>query len=391
MTKAINQKVQALAQSGIRHFFNVANEVPGVISLGVGEPDFDTPWVVRQAGIRAIQSGKTFYTANAGLLELREAISRYLSKHYQLTYDPKTEMMVTIGGSEAIDLACRTLIEPGDEVLVMDPSYVSYAPAIILAGGIPVPIKLDNHYDFVMQPEQLQAAITDKTKALVLNYPNNPTGAACTKEDLERLASIIEAHDLYVITDEIYAELWYREEAYCSIAALPNMKERTIYINGFAKAYAMTGWRIGYTCAPAWILEQMIKIHQYTILTAPTMSQYAGYVAINECDEEVYKMRDAYKERRDFLINRFRQMGLSCFKPAGAFYTFPDIREFNMTSEAFALKLLAEEKVAVVPGSAFGEAGEGFLRISYAYSIRELERAMDKMASFIGRLRQGQG
>lgn len=388
--KALNQTVKALQPSGIRKFFDLANSMEGVISLGVGEPDFDTPWTVRQAGIKAIQKGKTFYTANAGLLALRQGISRYLGEHFDLHYDPTAEIMVTIGGSEAIDLACRTLIEPGDEVICMDPSYVSYEPAIRLAGGVAVPVRLRVEDRFVMQAEQLEAAITPKTKAIILNYPNNPTGAACRKADLEALAKVIVAHDLYVITDEIYAELWYEAEPYCSIASLPGMRERTVYINGFAKAYAMTGWRLGYVCAPKAISEQMLKIHQFTILAAPTMSQYAGLIALEESYDDVLMMRDDYEKRRNFLLNRFREMGLSCFVPAGAFYTFPDIREFHLSSEAFAFRLLEEEKVAIVPGTAFGPGGEGYLRLSYAYSIRELERAMQKIEAFLRRLRQEQ-
>lgn len=388
--KALNQTVNALEPSGIRKFFDLANSMEGVISLGVGEPDFDTPWTVRQAGIKAIQKGKTFYTANAGLLALRQGISRYLGEHFDLHYDPAAEIMVTIGGSEAIDLACRTLIEPGDEVICMDPSYVSYEPAIRLAGGVAVPVRLRVEDRFVMQAEQLEAAITPKTKAVILNYPNNPTGAACRKADLEALAKVIVAHDLYVITDEIYAELWYEPEPYCSIASLPGMRERTVYINGFAKAYAMTGWRLGYVCAPQAISEQMLKIHQFTILAAPTMSQYAGLVALEESYDDVLMMRDDYEKRRNFLLNRFAEMGLSCFTPAGAFYTFPDIREFHLSSEAFAFRLLEEEKVAIVPGTAFGPGGEGYLRLSYAYSIRELERAMQKIEAFLRRLRKEQ-
>lgn len=387
MTKSLNQTVLDLAPSGIRRFFNVANEVPGVISLGVGEPDFDTPWTVRQAAIKSLRQGRTFYTANAGLIELRKEIAKYIDRHYGLHYDPEEEQIVTIGGSEAIDLACRVLINPGDEVIVMDPSYVSYLPSVQLAGGVPVPVRLKAEDKFVMQAEQLEAAITDKTKAIILNYPNNPTGAVCLREDIEALAQVIKDHDLYCITDEIYSEIWYADEPYTSIASIPGMKERTVYINGFAKAFSMTGWRLGYVCAPKEITEQMLKVHQYTIMAAPTTSQYAGITALKECDDEVADMRDDYLERRNFLMSRYREIGLPCFVPEGAFYTFPDIREFGMTSEEFALELLDREKVAVVPGSAFGESGDGFLRISYAYSIKELERAMDKIENFVKELR----
>ncbi|MDK6233354.1 aminotransferase class I/II-fold pyridoxal phosphate-dependent enzyme [Aerococcus sanguinicola] len=387
MTKSLNQTVLDMAPSGIRRFFNVANEVPGVISLGVGEPDFDTPWTVRQAAIKSLRQGRTFYTANAGLIELRKEIAKYIDRHYGLHYDPEEEQIVTIGGSEAIDLACRVLINPGDEVIVMDPSYVSYLPSVQLAGGVPVPVRLKAEDKFVMQAEQLEAAITDKTKAIILNYPNNPTGAVCLREDIEALAQVIKDHDLYCITDEIYSEIWYADEPYTSIASIPGMKERTVYINGFAKAFSMTGWRLGYVCAPKEITEQMLKVHQYTIMAAPTTSQYAGITALKECDDEVADMRDDYLERRNFLMSRYREMGLPCFVPEGAFYTFPDIREFGLTSEEFALELLDREKVAVVPGSAFGESGDGFLRISYAYSIKELERAMDKIENFVKELR----
>lgn len=387
MTKSLNQSVLDLAPSGIRRFFDIANEMDDVISLGVGEPDFPTPWNVRYETIYQLRHGRTFYTANAGLLSLRQSISDYLNRKYNLSYTAEDEILVTIGGSEAIDLACRAIINPGEEVICMDPSYVSYLPAISLAGGIAVPLTLRPEKDFVMQAEDLEAAITSKTKAIILNYPNNPTGAGCTAKDLEALADVIKAHDLYVITDEIYSEIWYDPTPYTSIAQFPGMKERTIYINGFAKAFAMTGWRLGYACGPEAVISQMLKIHQYTIMAAPTLSQHAGIVALEECDEEVAKMVEAYSERRQFLLTRFKDMGLPCFSPRGAFYTFPDIREFGMTSEEFALQLLETENVAVVPGSAFGQSGDGFLRISYAYSIDELAAAMEKIEHFIKGLR----
>lgn len=387
MTKSQNKTVIDMEPSGIRRFFDIANEIEGVISLGVGEPDFPTPWSIREEAIRAIRKSKTYYTANAGLIELRRAISKYVDRKYDLDYDPETEVIVTVGGSEAIDLACRGLINPGDEVLCMDPSYVSYTPSIELAGGIPVPVKLPSEHDFILQPENIEALITDKTKAIILNYPNNPTGAAATREELEKLADVIKKHDLYVLTDEIYSEIWYAKDKYTSIASFEGMKERTIYINGFAKAFSMTGWRIGYLCGPEVLVEQMLKIHQFTIMAAPTVSQYASVVALEDCDDDVEAMRKDYLKRRNFLLGRFRDMGLPCFVPRGAFYTFPDIREFDMTSEEFAIALLDAKKLAVVPGSAFGEGGEGFLRISYAYSIKELTIAMDKIEEFVTELR----
>lgn len=387
MTKALNRIVEQLPPSGIRRFFDIANEMEGVISLGVGEPDFLTPWNVRYEAIYQLRHGRTYYTANAGFLRLREAITAYLKRKYALHYQADNEILVTIGGSEAIDVACRTLLNSGDEVICMDPSYVSYVPLITLAGGVAVPLQLKAEHAFVMQPEDLEAKITPKTKAVILNYPNNPTGAGCTREELEVLAAVIKKHDLYLITDEIYAELWYGTEEYVSIAALAEMKERTIYINGFAKAFAMTGWRLGYACGPEHIISQMLKIHQYTIMAAPTLSQHAAITALNEGDESVEEMRQAYDERRRFLLARFKAMGLPCFSPKGAFYVFPDIRSFGLSSEAFAIELLKEERVAVVPGSAFGESGEGFLRLSYAYSIEELAVAIEKIERFIQKKR----
>ncbi len=387
MTKSQNQTVLDMKPSGIRRFFDIANEIEGVISLGVGEPDFSTPWPIREEAIRSLRRGKTYYTANAGLLELRKAIADYVADKYDLSYNPDNEIIVTVGGSEAIDLACRGLINPGDEVLCMDPSYVSYEPSVELAGGIAVPIKLPSDHDFILQPENIEAQITDNTKAIILNYPNNPTGAAASREELERLADVIKKHDLYVLTDEIYSEIWYAKDKYTSIASFEGMKERTIYINGFAKAFSMTGWRIGYLCGPEILVEQMLKVHQFTIMAAPTTSQYAAVVALRDCAHEVEAMRKDYLQRRNFLLGRFRDMGIPCFVPKGAFYTFPDIREFGMTSEEFALALLDAKKLAVVPGSAFGEGGEGFLRISYAYSIRELTIAMNKIEAFITELR----
>lgn len=386
MRNPLNQKVQAIKPSGIRRFFEIANEIPGVISLGVGEPDFDTPWVIREEGMYTLQKGFTFYTANAGLMELRQEISNYLYRKYNLSYSAKDEVLVTVGGSEAIDLALRAMLDPGDEVIVPEPSYVSYVPCVALADGVPVTIPLQEAHQFRLQPEELEAAITPKTKMVVLSYPNNPTGAIMNQEDLEAIAKVIIANDLYVISDEIYSELSYQEE-HISIASLPGMHERTIVINGFSKAFAMTGWRLGYAAGPKVILEEMTKIHQFAIMAAPTSSQYAGIAALRDCDREVQEMRESYNQRRRYLMNALKELNLPCFEPYGAFYVFPNISEFGMTSEEFATQLVLEEKVAVVPGSAFGDSGEGFIRISYAYSIEELREAFLRVGHFIERLR----
>lgn len=386
MRNPLNQKVQAIKPSGIRRFFEIANEIPGVISLGVGEPDFDTPWVIREEGMYTLQKGFTFYTANAGLMELRQEISNYLYRKYNLSYSAKDEVLVTVGGSEAIDLALRAMLDPGDEVIVPEPSYVSYVPCVALADGVPVTIPLQEAHQFRLQPEELEAAITSKTKIVVLSYPNNPTGAIMNQEDLEAIAKVIIDNDLYVISDEIYSELSYQEE-HISIASLPEMAERTIVINGFSKAFAMTGWRLGYAAGPKVILEEMTKIHQFAIMAAPTSSQYAGIAALRDCDREVQEMRESYNQRRRYLMNALKELNLPCFEPYGAFYVFPNISEFGMTSEEFATQLVLEEKVAVVPGSAFGDSGEGFIRISYAYSIEELREAFLRVGHFIERLR----
>ncbi len=386
MRNPLNQKVQAIKPSGIRRFFEIANEIPGVISLGVGEPDFDTPWVIREEGMYTLQKGFTFYTANAGLMELRQEISNYLYRKYNLSYSAKDEVLVTVGGSEAIDLALRAMLDPGDEVIVPEPSYVSYVPCVALADGVPVTIPLQEAHQFRLQPEELEAAITPKTKIVVLSYPNNPTGAIMNQEDLEAIAKVIIDNDLYVISDEIYSELSYQEE-HISIASLPGMAERTIVINGFSKAFAMTGWRLGYAAGPKVILEEMTKIHQFAIMAAPTSSQYAGIAALRDCDREVQEMRESYNQRRRYLMNALKELNLPCFEPYGAFYVFPNISEFGMTSEEFATQLVLEEKVAVVPGSAFGDSGEGFIRISYAYSIEELREAFLRVGHFIERLR----
>ena len=386
MRNPINAKVREIKPSGIRRFFDIANEIPGVISLGVGEPDFDTPWIVRDEGMYTLQKGRTFYTANAGLAELRQEICLYLERRYNLHYSPEDETVVTVGGSEAIDLALRAMLDPGDEVVYAEPCYVSYLPCIVLADGVPVAIPLQEKNQFRLTKEELEAAITPKTKVLILSYPNNPTGAVMSKEDLEAIAEVIIAHDLFVITDEIYSELSYNGNHF-SIAALPGMKERTVYINGFSKGYAMTGWRLGYATAPPIIMEQMIKIHQFAIMAAPTTSQYAGIVALRNCDDNVAEMRESYNQRRRYLMKVLKDLDLPCFVPYGAFYIFPNITEFGLTSEEFATRLVQEEKVAVVPGSAFAESREGFIRISYAYSIEELKEAFEHIKSFIERLR----
>ena len=363
--------------------------MPDAISLGVGEPDFDTPWNIREEGIYSLEKGRTFYTSNAGLLELREAICEYNERRFQLMYDPKKEVMLTVGGSEGIDVALRAMLNPGDEVIIPEPCYVSYLPCVQLADGVPVTISLKNENQFRLTKEELEAAITDKTKILVMAFPNNPTGAIMTREDLEAIAEVIIKHDLYVISDEIYAELTYSGN-HVSIASLPGMRERTIVIGGFSKAFAMTGWRLGYAMGPAMIMEQMIKIHQFAIMCAPTTSQYAAIVAMRDCDKDVVHMREAYDQRRRYMLNAFKEMGLPCFEPKGAFYLFPDIREFGIPSEEFATGLLKAKKLAVVPGDAFGDCGEGFLRISYAYSLEELKTAVGRLAEFVEELRAEQ-
>ena len=387
----INQKVQSIQPSGIRKFFDIANEIEDVISLGVGEPDFDTPWHVREEGIYTLQKGRTFYTANRGLMELRTEISNYIARNHAVQYNPATQVLVTIGGSEAIDLALRACLEPGDEVIYHEPCYVSYLPCITLADGVPVPIPLKEANDFRLTAEELEAAITPKSKALILSFPNNPTGAVMTKEDLEAIAEVIVRHDLLVITDEIYSELSYTGKKHYSLIDLPGMVERTIYINGFSKAYAMTGWRLGYCCGPEEILAQMVKIHQFAIMAAPTMSQYAGTMALKNGASDVEMMRDSYNQRRRYLMAELKRLGIPCFEPFGAFYIFPNISQFGLSSEEFATRLIREHKVAVVPGSAFGQSGEGFVRVSYAYSIEELKQAFERIERFINELRAEQG
>ncbi len=384
MRNPLSSKVVGIQPSGIRKFFDLVSEMKDAISLGVGEPDFDTPWHIREEGIYSLEKGRTFYTSNAGLKELKEEIAKYLKRRYEVSYDYQNEVMVTVGGSEAIDLALRAMLDPGDEVLLPMPSYVSYLPCVTLADGVPVVIELQEENDFKLTKEQILEKITDKTKVLVLPFPNNPTGAILTREDLEEIVDVVIEKDLYVISDEIYSELTYNER-HVTIAEFPGMKERTILINGFSKAYAMTGWRLGYVAAPQLILEQMLKIHQFAIMCAPTNSQYAAVEALRNGDADVERMREAYDQRRRFLIHELRRIGFDVFEPFGAFYVFPSIKKFGMTSDEFATKLLEEEKVAVVPGTAFGDCGEGFLRISYAYSIEDLKTALQRIECFVKR------
>ena len=389
MRNPLSKTIVDIKPSGIRKFFDVVSEMKDAISLGVGEPDFDTPWHIRDEGIYSLEKGRTFYTSNAGLMELKEEISHYLERRCQVHYNPKNEIIVTVGGSEGIDIAMRAMLDPGDEVLIPQPSYVSYEPCCRLAGGVPVIIELKAEDEFRLTKQRLLDAITDKTKILVLPFPNNPTGAIMEKEDLEAIAEVVIEKDIFVLSDEIYSELSYKGD-HVSITSIPGMKERTILINGFSKAYAMTGWRLGYTCGPKEIIEQMLKIHQFAIMCAPTTSQYAAVEAMRNGDEDVAKMREAYNQRRRYLMHAFQEMGLECFEPFGAFYVFPCIKEFGMTSEEFATRFLEEEKVAVVPGTAFGDCGEGYLRISYAYSLENLKEALSRMARFIEGLRKEQ-
>ena len=391
MRNPLSETIVNIKPSGIRKFFDLVSEMndKDVISLGVGEPDFDTPWHVRDEGIYSLEKGRTFYTSNSGLKELREEICNYLDRRYQVSYDWHHETIVTVGGSEGIDIAMRAMLDPGDEVLIPQPSYVSYEPCAILAGGKPVIIELKAENEFRLTPEELLEYITDKTKILVLPYPNNPTGAIMERADLEKIAEIVMEKDIFVLSDEIYSELSYKGD-HVTIASIPGMKERTILINGFSKAYAMTGWRLGYACGPREIIEQMTKIHQFAIMCAPTTSQYAAVEAMRNGDTDVATMREAYDQRRRYLVNAFKEMGLECFEPYGAFYIFPCIKEFGMTSEEFAERFLKEEKVAVVPGTAFGDSGEGFLRISYAYSLQNLKAALARLERFVEKLRAEQ-
>ena len=389
MRNPLSNIVVDIKPSGIRKFFDIVSEMndPEVISLGVGEPDFDTPWHIRDEGIYSLEKGRTFYTSNSGLMELRREICNYMYRKQGITYDPVGEVLITVGGSEAIDIGLRALINPGEEVLIPQPSYVSYEPCAILAGAKPVIIDLKAENEFRLTAEEIEAAVTDRTKVLILPFPNNPTGAIMERTDLEAIAEVIKKHDLIVMSDEIYGELTYKGK-HVSIASLPGMKERTILINGFSKAYAMTGWRLGYACGPADIIRQMTKIHQFAIMCAPTTSQYAAVEALKNGDDDIAEMCNAYNQRRRYLLNAFKEMGLECFEPYGAFYVFPCIKQFGMTSDEFATRFLEEEKVAVVPGTAFGDSGEGFLRISYAYSLENLKVAIGRLERFVKKLRQ---
>lgn len=387
MRNPLSDKITTIKPSGIRKFFDLVSEMKDAISLGVGEPDFDTPWRIREEGIYTLEKGKTYYTSNSGLMDLRIEISRYLERRFGLNYDAEKEIIVTVGGSEGIDLAFRAMLNPGDEVIIPEPCYVSYVPCVTLADGVPVTVNLKEENDFKLTKEQLLSAITPRTKILVLAFPNNPTGAVMTKEELEEIAEGVKEKDIFVVSDEIYAELSYGNTRHCSIASIDGMKERTIVINGFSKAHAMTGWRLGYACGPEVIIKQMLKIHQFAIMCAPTNSQYAAVEALRECDDAVEEMRNEYDRRRRFMLSKLRGMGLKVFEPYGAFYIFPNIAEFGLTSDEFATRFLTEEKVAVVPGTAFGDCGEGFLRMSYASSLSNLKTAMERLEKFIDRLR----
>ena len=387
MRDPLSKTIKTIEPSGIRKFFDIVSEMEDAISLGVGEPDFDTPWHIRDEGIYSLEKGRTFYTSNAGLKELKIEISKYLDRKYGMKYNYNIEIMVTVGGSEGIDMALRAMLDPGDEVIIPQPSYVSYEPCTLLAGGKPVIVELKEENEFRLTAEELEEAITPKSKILIMPFPNNPTGAVMELNDIEAIAKVVKEHDLYVITDEIYSELTYLEK-HVSIASLPGMKERCVLINGFSKAYAMTGWRLGYACAPKEILSQMLKIHQFAIMCAPTTSQYAAVEAMKNGDADVVQMRDQYNERRRYLLHRLKNMGLKCFEPFGAFYIFPSIKEFGMTSDEFATELLNSKKVAVVPGTAFGKSGEGFVRISYAYSIDDLKTALGRIEECVNELRQ---
>ena len=387
MRNPLSDKVVGIQPSGIRKFFDIVREMKDAISLGVGEPDFDTPWSIREEGIYSLEKGRTYYTSNAGLSELRTEICNFLNRRYGLNYNPDGETLITVGGSEAIDLAFRAMLNPGDEVIIPQPSYVSYLPCAVLADATPVLVNLKEENEFRLTPEELLSAITPKTKILVFPFPNNPTGAIMPKEELEKIAQICIDKDIFVVSDEIYSELTYGGEHHCSIASIPGMTDRTIVINGFSKSHAMTGWRLGYACGPAPIIKQMLKIHQFAIMCAPTNSQYAAVEALRHCDENIEHMRDEYDQRRRFMLTRLRGMGLKCFEPFGAFYIFPNIAEFGMTSEEFAMRFLKEYKVAIVPGTAFGECGEGFLRMSYASSLSNLKTAMERLEEFINTLR----
>lgn len=385
MRTPLSKQIVEIKPSGIRKFFDIVSEMKDAISLGVGEPDFDTPWHIREEGIFSLEQGRTFYTSNAGLKELKYEIARYLERKIHISYDYNTQIFVTVGGSEAIDVGLRCMLDPGDEVLIPQPSYVSYEPCTIMAGGKPVIIELKEKNEFRLTAEEVLEKLTDKTKVLIMPFPNNPTGAIMEQKDLEAIAKVCVEHDLFVISDEIYSELSYKGE-HVSIASQPGMAERTVVINGFSKSYAMTGWRLGYAAGPKEVIEQMVKLHQFAIMCAPTTSQYAAVEALRNGAADVERMRSAYDQRRRYLMAAFQEMGLDCFEPYGAFYVFPSIKKFGMTSDEFATRLLKEEKVAVVPGTAFGDCGEGFLRISYAYSLENLKVALERLKNFISRL-----
>ncbi len=391
MRDFINTKIRAVKPSGIRRFFDIAAEMENVISLGVGEPDFDTPWSIRETAIHSLEQGQTVYTANAGLKELRQAIAEYTKRKYNLTYDPLSQILITVGGSEAIDVGLRVILEPGDEVLIPEPSYVAYIPCAAMAGGTPVPIPLQSDKGFKLTRADLEAAWTPRAKVLIFPYPNNPTGAVMTVEEMREVCEFVQERDLFVISDEIYAELTYGEQPHVSIASLPGMAERTLVINGFSKAFSMTGWRLGYAMGPRDLMKQMIKLHQFAIMCAPTTSQYAAIEALAHCEEDVQRMRREYNRRRRYVVHRLQQMQLPCPVPDGAFYVFPCIKEFGMSSDDFCETLLKEERIAVVPGSAFGDSGEGFVRISYAYSMEELKTALNRIERFIQKRRQKNG
>lgn len=384
----LNESIINVKPSGIRKFFSIAEEMDNVISLGVGEPDFKTPWHIRDTAIEYLNQGKTRYTANAGLIELRHEIADFYKRKYNVEYDGKSEVLVTVGGSEGIDMAIRTIISPGDEVLVIEPSFVCYSPLVSMAGGKVVTVTTKAENKFKLTPKELESAITSKTKLLVFPYPNNPTGGIMRREDIEKITDIIIKNNIFVLSDEIYSELTYGNEKHCSIASIEGMKERTIVINGFSKTYSMTGWRLGYALAPAPIIEQMTKLHQFAIMSAPTNSQYAAIEALRNGDKDIEKMREDYDMRRKFTVNAFRKIGLDCFEPEGAFYVFPCIKSTGLTSDEFAEKLIMSKRVAVVPGTAFGECGEGFIRVSYCYSIENIKKAIDRIEEFINELRE---
>lgn len=383
LDKLLNPTVNDLPPSGIRKFFDVVGTMKGAISLGVGEPDFVTPWAIREAGIYSLEKGQTYYTANSGLIELREEICRYTKRKYDVSYDPKSQVLVTVGGSEAIDAMIRCVICPGDEVLIPEPSFVCYKPLTIMAGGVPVEIETKEEDEFRLTAKQLKEKITDKTKLLILPFPNNPTGAIMRKKDLEEIAEVLRGTDILVLSDEIYGELRYSDEKHIPFSKIDGMYERTVVVNGFSKAFAMTGWRLGYALGPEKLIKLMTKVHQYGIMSSPTTSQYAAIEALRSCDDEVENMCREYNYRRRVIVDGFRDMGLSCFEPYGAFYVFPCIKKTGMTSEEFCNRLLEEEKVAVVPGTAFGNSGEGFVRCSYAYSIENIEEALKRIARFV--------